>query len=368
MKLVILAGANSIHTVKWANGLQNSGIQVYLISQHPLMHQLDPKVEYYEIKNQGILGYFTMVAKVKNLLKKINPDVVNAHYASGYGTTARLIGFHPYLLSVWGSDIFLFPKKSFLHKYLVKKNLIKADIVASTSYCMASETKSLVILKKEIEITPFGVDEKIFFNNRTYQLNGFLNKDKIIIGTVKLLKHVYGIDILISSFALLHQRLSSENPDLASMLYLTIVGGGGQLAELQALVESFNLSDRVEFMGQVSHDQVPLELAKFDIYMALSRSESFGVAVLEAGLNQCPVIVSNVGGLPELVIDHHTGIIVESENPKQAANAMYELITQPKLLATYGKNAQAHVLKNYTWTASINKMLTVLEKTRKEAK
>lgn len=368
MKLVILAGANSIHTVKWANGLQNSGIQVYLISQHPLMHQLDPKVKYYEIKNQGLLGYFTMVPKVKKLLKKINPDVVNAHYASGYGTTARLIGFHPYLLSVWGSDIFLFPKKSFLHKYLIKKNLINADIVASTSYCMALETNSLTKLKKEIEITPFGVDEKVFFNNRVYQLNGFLNADKIIIGTIKSLKNVYGIDILIRSFAFLHQRLSNENSSLASMLHLRIVGGGEQLVELKQLVENLKLTDRIDFVGQVSHDQVPVELGKLDIYVALSRSESFGVAVLEANLNQCPVVVSNVGGLPELVINHQTGIIVEGENPKQAANALYNLITQPKLISTYGKNAQDHVVKNYTWTASLRKMITVLEKTRKEAK
>ncbi|WOE41674.1 glycosyltransferase [Acinetobacter chinensis] len=363
MKVLLLAGANSIHTIKWANGLQNSGLQVFLVSQHPLMHELDSRVKYYELPFKGNLGYFTMVSKVKKIINEIEPDIVNAHYASGYGTTARLVGFHPYVLSVWGSDIFLFPKKSFIHKWLVKKNLLSADTVASTSQCMANETSKLLELNRAIEITPFGVDESVFGNNRIYKKSGFISEDRIVIGTVKSLKPVYGIDILIEAFALLHSKLSKNNPELTKKLCLRIVGGGDELDNLTKLAKSLNIHESIEFVGQVEHSRVPQELEKLDIYVALSRSESFGVAILEAGLNQCPVIVSNVGGLPELVIDHHTGIIVESENITQAADAMYELITQPQLIAEYGKNAQKHVVENYIWKSCITKMINVLEST-----
>lgn len=368
MKILLLAGANSIHTIKWANGLQNAGLQIYLVSQHPLRHELDKNVKYFELPFKGNLGYFTMVSKVKKIITEIEPDIINAHYASGYGTTARLVGFHPYILSVWGSDIFLFPKKSFIHKWLVKKNLFNADTVASTSQCMAEEINKLIKLNKDITITPFGVDEKSFFNNREYENSGFLNQDKIVIGTVKSLKSVYGIDLLIKSFAMLCSQLKMSHSQLAEMICLRIVGGGSDLENLQDLTKNLNIYERVEFVGQVSHEQVPNELAKLDIYVALSRSESFGVAILEAGLNQCPVIVSNVGGLPELVISDQTGIIVESENITQAADAMYKLITQPKLIAEYGRNAQRHVLSNYTWKASIIRMIDVLESTINEFK
>lgn len=363
MKIVLLAGANSIHTIRWANGLEEAGLKVYLISQHPLTHKLNKNVHYYELPYRGVVGYFLMVKKVKALVHNIKPDILNAHYASGYGTTARLVGFHPYVLSVWGSDIFLFPKKSSLHRWLVQKNLSTADQVASTSYCMAEETNKLTKLRNDIVITPFGVDENDFLNNRNYEKSGFLNKDKIIIGTVKSLKPVYGIDLLIKSFALLYEKLKITHPLLAEILILRIVGGGTELNKLQALTESLKIHEKVEFVGRVDHERVPSELAKLDIYVALSRSESFGVAILEAGLNQCPVIVTNVGGLPELVIDHKTGIIVESENIIQAAEAMYELITEPKLIAEYGRNAQQHVLENYTWKASIIKMINVFEST-----
>lgn len=368
MKILLLAGANSIHTIKWANGLQNAGHQIYLISQHPLMHELDKRVKYFELPFKGNLGYFTIVSKVKKIIKEVEPDIINAHYASGYGTTARLIGFHPYVLSVWGSDIFLFPKKSFIHRWLVQKNLSTADRVFSTSYCMAEETNKLISLKNDIAITPFGVDENSFLNNRQYKNSGFLNKDKIVIGTVKSLKSVYGIDLLIKSFALLLTKLKNTHPHLVDFLTLRIVGGGDELENLKSLADQLNISNLIEFVGQINHKDVPNELAKLDIYVALSRSESFGVAILEAGLNQCPVIVSNVGGLPELVKNHHTGFIVETENTEQAAEAMYTLITQPRLIAEYGKNAQQHVLANYTWKASIIKMIDVLETTVNEFK
>lgn len=359
IRVVLLAGANSIHTIRWANGLQKAGMKVFLISQHPLMHKLDSEIKYFEFPYRGVFGYFLMVLKVRKILKDIKPDIINAHYASGYGTTARLVDFHPYVLSVWGSDIFLFPKKSFIHKWLVKKNLLAADSIASTSTCMANETAKLVNLKKPIAITPFGVDKDQFLNYRKYSSSGFLDNERIVLGTIKSLKPVYGIDLLIRAFGKLYEILLETQPHFANKISLRIVGEGDELQNLQALVGKLNLTGMVTFVGSVSHDQVSNELAKLDIYIALSRSESFGVAILEAGLNQCPVIVSNVGGLPELVVNHQTGIIVKKENVNEAALAMLHLIMNPKLISGYGLNAQKHVLEKYLWEKSVENMIHV---------
>lgn len=160
LTIVLLSGASSIHTVCWANGLSSVGHDVHVISQHPIVDPFLPSVSVHLLPYRGTLGYFTMVPKVRLLLDMIKPDIVNAHYASGYGTTARLVGYHPWVLSVWGSDVYDFPHKSWLHKWLVTKNLLSADKIASTSHCMANETRALstALTYRDIAITPLGVD------------------------------------------------------------------------------------------------------------------------------------------------------------------------------------------------------------------
>lgn len=362
MKIVLLAGANSIHSIRWANGLEEAGFQVYLISQHPLSHKLNKNVHYYELPYRGVVGYFLMVKKVKELLHNIKPDILNAHYASGYGTTARLANFHPYVLSVWGSDVFEFPYRSFFHKKLLQQNLNSADVIASTSLSMAKQTQQFIDAHKKIEITPFGVDlEK--FNPSYFDKNA--NVQTICIGTVKTLKHVYGIDILLKALSIVFSDIKNEFPEVSNQLNFRIVGGGTDMDELKKLAEELGIDHLIHFTGSVSHEDVPNELNRLDIYVALSRQESFGVAVVEAQAMGIPVVVSNVGGLPEVVQNGKTGFIVDSENPQQAANAIKKLILEIELRQSMSLEARKFAYSNFSWQSCTEKMLDVYQKTLK---
>jgi glycosyltransferase involved in cell wall biosynthesis len=101
-----------------------------------------------------------------------------------------------------------------------------------------------------------------------------------------------------------------------------------------------------------------------DIYVALSRQESFGVAVIEAGAAGRPVVVSNVGGLPEVVRDGETGFIVPPNDPDAAADALERLVRDQLLRRQMGEAGAQHVAKNYSWDASVQTMIKVLEATR----
>ncbi|MEB6633158.1 glycosyltransferase [Kluyvera cryocrescens] len=358
MKIVILAGASSVHTIRWANGLSASGHDVFVISQHPVIDPLLPEVKVHLLKYRGIPGYFLMVPEVRRLLQEIKPDIVNAHYASGYGTTARLVGYHPWLLSVWGSDVYDFPYKSPLHNWLVKKNIRAADRVASTSHCMAEQTRSLTPEINDIAITPFGVELGQYENIEPLHKEP---KDKIIIGTVKTMKPKYGIDTLIEAFAILTESLERNSGNNLPKLELRLVGGGEQSEQLKALADKLGISDKVHFIGQVPYTQVPDQLAEMDIYVALSRldSESFGVAIIEAGAAGRPVVVTDVGGLPEVTVNGVSGIVVPRENPKAAAVALEKLVLNSHLRCAMGAAGKKHVTHNYSWDACIETMLEV---------
>lgn len=365
MKIVLLAGTASIHTIRWANGLSAAGVEVHVISQHPVLEPMDESVHVHLFPVRGALGYFTMVPGVKKLLRSIQPDLVNAHYASGYATTARLVAYRPWLLSVWGSDIYRFPRKSAVHRFLVRRNLLAADAIASTSHCMADETRGLAPECTDIAITPFGVD------TNTYAMGVSSLRDRepdspLVIGTVKGMAPQYGIDILMRAFALLRDRLEAEESLLVQKLALRLVGDGPQLSELRALAAQLGIEKCTTFVGRVPHRQVPAELDVLDIYVALSYSESFGVAVIEAGAAARPVVVSDAGGLPEVVISNSTGIVVPQGNPQAAAEALYRLAVDPELRSKMGTAGQQHVSDAYNWSACVEEMKLVYEKTISE--
>lgn len=355
MKVLLLSAASCIHTTRWANGLTRAGLEVHLATLHPLTHELDARVMVHQLPFGSPVGYFLAFVAVKKLVKALSPDIINTHYATGYGLLARLAGCSPDLLSVWGSDVYDFPVKSPLHRWLLKGNLRAASAIASTSHCMARETAK-TWAHDHVFITPFGVDEAVF---KPMPKPAEL-ENKIVIGTVKTLKAKYGVDILIQAFTLAWQQ--SGKPE---NLLLEITGEGPDREKLEALAVQLGIGERVTFHGAVSHEAVPQMLNRLDIYVALSRldSESFGVAILEASACELPVVVSDADGPAEVVNDGVTGNIVPKESPEKAALAISSLINDPAKRLKMGKAGREHVLKHYTWNQSLALMLKAYKET-----
>jgi glycosyltransferase involved in cell wall biosynthesis len=355
MKVLLLAGGSSIHTVRWLNGLVHAGLDVALATQHPPLEGISPAVRIHALPFEGQLGYFRNVTAFRKVLGDEKPDIVNAHYASGYGTTARLAGFEPTLLSVWGADVYDFPGKSPLHRWWLKGNLRAAAGIASTSVAMAVQTRVVEPALGDIVITPFGVE-----TDRFSPAPRGASDETIVIGTVKALTEKYGIDTMLRSIALLLETLRREDHPAAELVRVRIVGEGAQRTELAALADTLGLGPITTFTGPVPHDLVPDELRKIDVYVALSRldSESFGVAIIEAGACGVPVIVSNVGGLPEVVDAEVTGIVVPKDDPKAAAGALHRLIVDPNLRRRMGDAGRVRVRNEYEWRHNVSQMIS----------
>lgn len=355
MRIALLSPASNIHTRRWANGLAERGLDVHLISIHDAMEGYRPEVTIHRLPGTGCLGYFIAAPALQRLISNLHPDLVNAHYASGYGTLARLAGCHPLLLSVWGSDVYDFPAASRIHRWWLKSNIAAADALASTSHSMALHTKRFTKPEQPIAITPFGIDVERFSSSQRNQ------DDKIRIGTIKTLLPKYGIDVLLQAFAHLKKILPDEP---SKRLILDIVGEGKQHSQLESLSEELGIAADTSFSGRIPHEAVPARLSCFDVYVALSRldSESFGVAILEAGACGVPVVVSDVSGLSEVVVNNETGFVVPRENPRAAAEAIAKLITDPSLRARMGQAARKHVIAKYTWEHSLDLMIEAYAK------
>ncbi|MBK6342521.1 MAG: glycosyltransferase [Flavobacteriales bacterium] len=350
MKLLLVAAANSIHTRRWAHAFAEHGHEVHVVSQHAPREPYGSDVRIHLLPHHGGLGYVLNRAAARRIANGIRPDAINAHYASGYGTLAPRIEGVPLILNVWGSDVYEFPDTSLLHRWLLRRNLLRADAVVSTSRVMAERTRLICPDLAAIDVVPFGVDTERF--SPMPKADG-----PMVIGTVKTLAPKYGIDTLIQAFGLIAHESGLEQSRLR------LVGDGPQRKPLEALARSLRITDRVDFIGNVPHDRVPAELLKLDVYAALSRrdSESFGVAVIEASACGLPVVVSRVGGLPEVVDEGRSGLVVPKEDPKAAADALLSLARDASLRKSMGEAGRALVLARYAWSDCVDRQLTVIE-------
>ena len=366
MKVLLLADAYSIHTIKWAQGLSKRGLEIAIFSLNFNKKEIDPyqnfnniKVYYHTDKNvtkssYGFvkLSYLFALPALKKVITEFKPDILHAHYASSYGLLGALSGFHPYIISVWGSDVFDFPNTSFLHKIVLKYNLSVADKILSTSNVMAIETSKYT--NKEIIVTPFGIDLDKF---KPLSVQTIFNKEDIVIGTIKTLEEKYGIEYLIRAFAIVKNKYN----DLP--LKLLIVGDGSLRTSLKELAHKLNIDDVTLFTGKISHDLVPIYDNLLSVSVSVSNSESFGVAVIEASACEKPVIVSDVGGLPEVVANGITGIIVPPRNAEKTAEAIERLILDKCLRDRMGKAGRERVSILYDWNKNVEQMMEVYEKT-----
>lgn len=364
MRILFLADSDSPHTLRWVQAIRESGHSVALFCIHSIDTSLYKETSdillYSSEINRNIQGkgegsiskikYLFSVGKIKKIISSFNPDIVHAHYASSYGLLAVLTKFKPVIVSFWGSDVFIFPKKTLLHRLIIKCVSNNANVILSTSNIMKVEIQKYS--NKPITVIPFGVDIKKFAP--TYEI--LSNKQKIVIGIIKTLEENYGIHYLIEAFALLKKKYSDN------AFKLLIVGKGSQRQALEKMVRNFNIEKDVEFTGYIDPKEIHKYHNRIDISVIPSISESFGVSAVESMACGKPVIASNVGGLAEVIEHEKTGILVEPKSAYAIFKALDEMIINKELRFILGNAAREKVLKIYNWHNSVQLMNDVYEK------
>lgn len=344
-------------TAKWVNSQAKQGHDVHLIMLQPAEEELIG-VTVHILPFGKPFGYYLNAIHLRKLLGKLCPDLLHVHYASGNGTLGRLSRFHPSVLSVWGSDVMVTPKESSVMRRVVTKNLLYYDWVCSTSRVMAESVRHLCPRLQNLSLTPIGVDTAHFAPVRSQKDDNGC----ITVGTVKTLHPIYGIDVLLQAFTEARGQLLKRTPQVGRRLRLLIVGEGPQRVDLESLATELGLSNLVEFTGQVPHSRIPEVLNRMDIFVVMSRRESFGVAVLEASACSLPVVVSNIGGLLEVAKNGITGFIVENENVSECADAIIKLVVNQNLREQMGDAGRQFVKEKYEWKYCMSLMNKVYKK------
>jgi len=272
----------------------------------------------------------------RSMVRAFEPNIVHIHYIPNDITNLLWYwGTKNLFVSPWGSDIITdysaeIKGSSFYRRFLFRQ----ARGITATSHFLADVTRDYT--DKEVHVVPFGVDCQVF--RPTEQIN---MTSAVTLGFVKHLRAKYGPEYLIRAMGLVVDRHPQAR--------LLMAGSGELRSQLEDLTGQLGLTRNISFLGAVEHRQVPEFLKNVDIFVMPSIREEFGVAAVEAQAMEIPVVATKVGGIPEVVEDGITGILVRPRNPVQLATAIIELIEHPEKRKEMGKKGREYVLSHYRW-------------------
>lgn len=357
-RILFLADIDSSHTQKWAVSLHRKGFEIGIFSIRKSISEWYyqfPAIRVYDAHGFGKdkfgknslskIDYLKLVPELKAAIVEFSPDILHAHYATSYGLLGVRSGFHPLIISVWGSDVFEFPQKSILHRYLVKRNLRKADFVFSTSEVMKAEVMKLG--REDVVVTPFGVDLSVY---KRFEVPPLFDRETKVIGTIKTLEPHYGIGALIMAFEVVRKNYSGK-------VKLVICGSGSEEEELKKLVKVKGMTNDVLFTGTIPQSDVPKYLNAFDVFANLSLRESFGVSILEAMACEVPVVMSDVDGPKEISRNGKFGSMISGSDPGAAGHAILKLLNDPEFARERAATAYEHVQLNYDWEKNLDNIV-----------
>jgi glycosyltransferase involved in cell wall biosynthesis len=287
------------------------------------------------------------VWRIIRILKDYRVAVINVHYPTMTALTfiiLKRIGFFTgtIITSFHGSDARWGLSLGGLRRSVWVSLLGRSDKIVAVSQQLAD---SIVIkypeLLTKLCVIRNGVDIALFKGVRRKER--FAGEDVLII-SIASFDLVKGIDVLLQAFASLRNERSN--------LRLLIVGESGRDDEfLHGLSRKLDLTEYVDWRCNVAHAEIPGLLARADIFVLPSRSEGFGLVLLEAGAIGLPVIATRVGGTPELIIDGHNGLLVDSEDPQAMSRAILWILDNRGLASEMGERLYQSVCDRFTWKA-----------------
>jgi glycosyltransferase involved in cell wall biosynthesis len=135
-----------------------------------------------------------------------------------------------------------------------------------------------------------------------------------------------------------------------------VLGTGYQLEELKTLARDLGVYERVNFLGYVSHTEMPKYLKVSDIFIRPSISEGFGNSFIEAMAGGLPVIATSVGGIVDFLKNKETGLFCEVGDPKDIARKIDIYLKDKNLRDEIVDNAMHMVIDRYDWGMIVKSM------------
>lgn len=322
-------GGQEKRTVRVINGLNKSRFKVYygVHKDSELMRRKDEiEAEFLELPITKSYNIFDLIRIVK-AVKKHAIDIISTHSGrdawigaiAGKLTGAKVVRVRHLQLPINSP---------------LSYNL--SDRVTAVCRSVADHLVSRGVKKEKVDIIYSGRDMSLFRPDRSYDFRGEIgaDKDEILIGIVAVLRAQKRHTLLLEALT-----------KLPSNCKVVIIGEGPQEGNIKSAIKTLGLEDRVYMLGH--REDVARILPSLDIFVLPSIMEAIGGSAIEASACELPVVVSRIGGLPEVVLDGESGYIFEPDCVDSLVEKLLLLIESKERREAFGRRGREFVLESF---------------------
>jgi len=339
-------------TFNLLNGLNKKNISSHLVCQpgSPMAEQAEEAgIKTFPIAMHGEVDPFACF-RIKTLIKRNKYSIIHSHTSHAH-TLAFLSSFGTKVIRLVTRRVdFSIYRHSFL-----KLNGIKYRYMSDFYVAISRKIKEVMVAdgvpKERVFVVHSGINPERFEHFKKEPLIAEFNikgNEQIVINVAHLAGHK-GQKYLVRAI-----------PDVLAKLPNTrffIVGGGELMEELKTLSKSLGLDDRLVFTG--FRKDVGAFYHTADLFVMSSVQEGLGTAVLDALALGKPVVATKSGGIPEIIQNGETGLLVPSEEPNALSDAIVQILTDNELANRVAGKGQALVNKKFTVSAMVDKNIDV---------
>ncbi len=358
MKICYIA-TPGIHVNRWVSYFANKGHEVHLITSGESSNGID-NVKLHFLKRFGphirpvnyLINSVPMMLQFKRLIKKINPDILHAHFISEIAFLGAASGFHPFVATPWGSEIWVGAQKSRVKRQVVKYVLKRADRITYIFQDLkglliqlgADPRKMSLVYVGAVNVRKFKPEEK---DERLRKELRIVDSPTII--SLRRFTPVHDVETLVTAVPLVLREVPKAK--------FVFAGEGPQGKELRQLAKSLGVSNSIRFIGWVPEDGLPRYLTLADIYVSTALSDS-GLAVSTAEAMACglPVVITDFGDNRRWVEDGVNGFIIPLKAPEVLASKIIQLVKDKEARKRFGSMNREIIVERNNWEKEMRKM------------
>ena len=328
--LAFLGDPNSIHLRRWVSFFAERGHRVTLLVPQGL--ELEPglpdsiEVERFRRFNPrspfAPFGFVRSRASIRKAVARVGPDILNAHFLTEYGWHAWMAGFHPYAITLWGSDIYVGPRKWRAVRMMAGLTLRAADLVMADSEDLRRAAVELGARPDRAELIGWGVDLARFSGGSApAALRSRLGLDgRRVVFSPRAIAPLYRQNVVVDALA----RLPSD----VSVVMSRHNADPAEVEAIERQAASLGLADRLVLVPWIAHAEMPDFLRLADVVVSVPISDSTSVTTLEAMACERQVVAADLPSVREWLGDLDPESLVPVDDAAATAAALARALTR----------------------------------------